>query len=478
MTSTIKVDNVQNQPGTNIVSKCGTDVTLGASGDTVALAAGASQTGFGREGSVDWQTGSIKTAGFTPTNGEGYFCDTSGGAFAVTLPAGVAGNIVAFADYTRTFVTYNLTLTPNGSEKIGGVNDDAILDVSGQSAAFVYVDSTEGWINVQETQTSVAGQVPAYVTATGGTILTSTCGNFKSHVFTGPGTLCVSDAGNAAGSNTIDYLVVAGAGSAGGYYGAGGAGGFRASNGYCTPTMSPLSSPTSLPVAATGYPVTVGAGGTANPSAPGIGGYDGNNGSNSVFAGTTTITSAGGGFGSASGPTVVGGSGGSGGSSGYFRPACGQGQGNTPPVSPSQGNPGGRASYANAGGGGGAGAAGADGTIGGVWSVTPIPGTNVGGPGGIGSYISDATLGPTAPSYGTPGPVGSTRYFAGGGPGANSPCGNHPAPPGGGGGTTTFGSRDGTVNTGGGGAAGPCSPNPSLGGTGGSGIVIIRYKFQ
>ena len=50
MASTIKVDNVQNQPGTNIVSKCGTDVTLGASGDTVALASGASQTGFGRTG--------------------------------------------------------------------------------------------------------------------------------------------------------------------------------------------------------------------------------------------------------------------------------------------------------------------------------------------------------------------------------------------------------------------------------------------
>ena len=78
MASTIKVDNVQNTPGTNIVSKCGTTITLGASSDTVALASGASQTGFGRTGTVDWQTGSIKTAGFTPTNREGYFCDTSG----------------------------------------------------------------------------------------------------------------------------------------------------------------------------------------------------------------------------------------------------------------------------------------------------------------------------------------------------------------------------------------------------------------
>jgi hypothetical protein len=36
--------------------KCGTTITLGASGDTIALAAGASQTGFGRTGTVDWDT--------------------------------------------------------------------------------------------------------------------------------------------------------------------------------------------------------------------------------------------------------------------------------------------------------------------------------------------------------------------------------------------------------------------------------------
>jgi hypothetical protein len=75
MASTIKVDNVQNQPGTNIVSKCGTDVTLGASGDTVALASGASQTGFGRTGTVDWVT-TPKVTGDSPVTaatGSGYF---------------------------------------------------------------------------------------------------------------------------------------------------------------------------------------------------------------------------------------------------------------------------------------------------------------------------------------------------------------------------------------------------------------------
>ena len=57
-----------------------TTITLGASGDTITLASGASQTGFGRTGTVDWQH-SIKTATFTAANGEGYFVNTSGGAF-------------------------------------------------------------------------------------------------------------------------------------------------------------------------------------------------------------------------------------------------------------------------------------------------------------------------------------------------------------------------------------------------------------
>ena len=60
-----------------ISSQCGSTLTIGQSGDTVTLACGATQTGFGRTGTVDWQTGSIKTANFTPVSGEGYFCNTT-----------------------------------------------------------------------------------------------------------------------------------------------------------------------------------------------------------------------------------------------------------------------------------------------------------------------------------------------------------------------------------------------------------------
>ena len=57
MTSTIKVNNIQNQCGANIViNESSNTITIGASGDTIALASGASQSGFGRSGTVDWQT--------------------------------------------------------------------------------------------------------------------------------------------------------------------------------------------------------------------------------------------------------------------------------------------------------------------------------------------------------------------------------------------------------------------------------------
>jgi hypothetical protein len=64
--------------------KCGTTITLGASGDTITLACGASQTGFGRTGTVDWDT-TAKTASFTAVSGNGYFVNTTSGAVTMTL---------------------------------------------------------------------------------------------------------------------------------------------------------------------------------------------------------------------------------------------------------------------------------------------------------------------------------------------------------------------------------------------------------
>jgi len=456
MTSTIKVNNIQNQCGQNIINENSNTITIGASGDTIALASGASQSGFGREGSVDWQTGSIKTSTFTATSGEGYFVDTSSGAVTANLPAGSAGAIVSFADYTRTFQTNNLTVSANGSEKIGGVVGDATLSTEGQAATFVYVDATEGWINVQETSNSVQGQ--AFITATGGNCVT-TVGNCKIHTFTSPGTFCVSSISTTAADNTVSYLVIGGGGAGGSRHGGGGgAGGFREVKSPTTPyTASPLdgypSAPNRVTITATAFPITVGGGGPAPGEA---------SGSNSVFS---TITSAGGGAGRQADAGVNGGSGGGG-----SGPSGGgaAGSGNTPPVSPSQGNPGGvggsgPAGEYNGGGGGGAGQTGG------------APGPTHAGGGGDGSSTSI---------------TGSSVQRAGGGGGGSfapqgNPRGNGGAGNGGGGrggsGQPAVTPQSGTANTGGGGGGAggnDQTPQPCAAGNGGSGIVVIRYKFQ
>ena len=127
----------------------------------------------------------------------------------MNLPAGVAGAIVSVADYAGTWQTTALTVVPNGTDKIGAQNDNAVLTTEGQSVTLVFVDSTQGWINTMDSTSNIRGALP-YVTATGGTEVVS--GDFKTHIFTGGGPFNVTSGGGAAGSNTVDYLVVGGGG--------------------------------------------------------------------------------------------------------------------------------------------------------------------------------------------------------------------------------------------------------------------------
>ena len=85
MASIIKTDNIQKvSDDSNIIKKCGSTITLGSCGASVALASGATQTGFGRTGTVDWCT-TAKTAPFTAVSGDGYFVNTTSGAVTVTF---------------------------------------------------------------------------------------------------------------------------------------------------------------------------------------------------------------------------------------------------------------------------------------------------------------------------------------------------------------------------------------------------------
>jgi hypothetical protein len=417
-----------------ISSQCGSTLTIGQSGDTVTLACGATQTGFGRTGTVDWCT-TAKTAPFTGVSGNGYFVNTTCGAVTVTLPATpTAGDIISVKDYARTAATNNINFCRNGSKMDGDCASGSIT-TDGESTTLIYVDGTQGWTSILDSTTNTYGA--AYIIATGGTITNSPCGDYKIHTFTSDSTFTVCSVGNPAGSTTVDYLVVAGAGAGGGgdRGGGGGAGGYRYAS--C------------FPVTVTSYPITVGAGAAASPPngppfltpcSPSPA-----NGSSSIFS---TITSTGGGRGGVGGFTaagpVCGHGGGNGGSGGGGGSGCGQagpaGSGNTPPTSPSQGNNGGTGNPGNNSGGGGGGAGG----------VGTNAGPQNGGAGGIGSNAS---------------PIDST-YRAGGG-GGNSP--GYTNGTGGCGGGGSGNNTAGTVNTGGGGGGS---------GSGGSGIIMIKYKFQ
>ena len=81
MTSTIKVDNIQNQCGANIINESSNTITIGASGDTVSLASGASQSGFGRTGTVDWQTTTPKQQVLLQCLEKDIFVDTTSFSF-------------------------------------------------------------------------------------------------------------------------------------------------------------------------------------------------------------------------------------------------------------------------------------------------------------------------------------------------------------------------------------------------------------
>jgi hypothetical protein len=418
MAGILRTDTIQNSNTSTIITQTNsTTITIGTTGQTVALASGASSSGFGAtyNGAVNWDT-TPKTTTVTAASGVGYFINTTSGGVTVNLPAGTAGAIVALSDYAATWNTNNVTVNANGTDKIGGVaSAPANLSTRGQAVTFVYVDSTRGWTNTGDA-TYIAGN--AFITATGGTV--TTCGNFKIHTFTAPGTFTVTSVGQPTGSTTVDYLVIAGGGggSADGGQpqggGGGGAGGFRQS--------FPNPATAGFPITATAYPITVGAGGAGSAGT-------GSKGSDSVFS---TITSTGGGQGGVFNavPGYPGGSGGGGGAGGGSG-----GTGNTPPVSPSQGNPGsGSVGPATPGAGGGATSAGS-GQNGGSGTTSTIDGSPV------------------------------TR----GGGGASGTGGS--AGPGGGGATGTAG----TANTGGGGGG---NNSPAAGKAGGSGIVIIRYQYQ
>ena len=113
--------------------------------DQVLVTDGAGNLSFvDNTGGTAWVA--VKTSGFTAVAGEGYFCDTTGGAFTATLPATpTLGDEVTFVDYAGTFDTNNLTVGRN-SENIQGSAADLTVSVERAGLTLVYSGATQGWL--------------------------------------------------------------------------------------------------------------------------------------------------------------------------------------------------------------------------------------------------------------------------------------------------------------------------------------------
>lgn len=286
----------------------------------------------------------------------------------------------------------------------------------------------------------------------------------------------------AEGSNlpplTVDYLIIAGGGGGGGCSSSGylsgaggGAGGMRTSfgtgnvNGGLTPVESTLNL-----AYATSYTIEVGQGGAGmiSSTTQTAYGYQGVKGDDSTFH-TTTSTGGGGGGSMGVSPYTAasskGGVGGSGGGSGFRNgPGTGTGSAATPyNATPVQGFIGGgnlnyTPGYATGGGGGAGGPGGIGGPTpnngpGGLGLQNAISGTNTfyaGGGGGSTYRNSYAAPGPGGSGIGGDG--GGSQYIAGVG-------------------------GNGVANTGSGGGGGNSGTGSvsKAGGSGGDGVVILRY---
>jgi hypothetical protein len=132
-------------PGTVPASYTLTLPTATGTADQILVTDGSGNLSFtDNSGGTSWQA--VKTTGFTGAAGEGYFCDTTSAAFTATLPAGTLGDEISFIDYAGTFDTNNLTIAPNGAEKIQGSAASLTVSVERAANTLVYTDGTQGWL--------------------------------------------------------------------------------------------------------------------------------------------------------------------------------------------------------------------------------------------------------------------------------------------------------------------------------------------
>jgi hypothetical protein len=419
-------------------------------------------------------------------NTTGYYFDTSGSLLYTITTAGIPDDTLYYTLSGN--ISAGETSPFNGSVSI--VNNTGTILMTGAGTASV--DKIQ---NLQIRRGSISGTVletdnndvllstyAGPIIATGGIIEDG--GGYRKHIFTQSNIFTITTASYDPLKINMDYMIVGGGGG-GLSVGEGGAGG--GGGGVQIGTFPLLATKGS-------YTANIGGGGASNSP-----------GTTTDIALHPTFVGLGGGTGNANGGS---GGGGRSSSAGIGSPDPG-GIATQPAIGSvygtNYGNPGGVATrsisppsyffdFVSSGAGGGAGGAGGNGS----------PANGGDGGSGIALPWSPATIGayPTAqaynwnPSTNTWNPFpgaqpGGTRYFAGGGGGSSEQNNPGPSPGGIGGGgaanpsalynppaVTGMGRGQPAIETSGGGGGGGAHGPGAVSGTGGSGVIIIRYPYS
>ena len=424
--SSVTFSSIPQTGYTDLVVKASTRTNTGVNDNRMDVSFNGSSSSFSSRflfGSGSSVTGATDTTLILQANGGGSTANTFSSAEIYIPNYTSASN----KSYSNDGVTEN-----NATSVITGLlaglwsNTAAITSITLTAPASLFVANSTFYLY----GVAKLGTTPAIVPyATGGdTIMTD--GTYWYHAFLSSGTFTPQK------GLSCDVLAIAGGGGGGAQAGGGGGAGG-------------LVYLASQSLSITNYTVTIGGGGAGSS-----GSGKGSNGSNSQLGSLTTASGGGGGGTRPDNP--AGSNGGSGGGGSYESGAGGTG---------SQGSAGGTGSAASGWGGGGGGAT----AVGGNAGASNIPGTTPGN-GGAGSN--------TYSSWATATSTGVSGYYAGGGGGGNdnSPQFGTGGAGGGGRGATGNGTAAvaGTANTGSGGGGGGFGTTIT-GGTGGSGIVIVRY---
>jgi hypothetical protein len=98
-------------------------------------------------GDIDWRTATL-TANYTAVNDDELMCNTTGGAFTVTLPDGASitdGTRVRVKDYGDSFNAFNLSIATVDGSTIEGTAQPLLMDEDGSWAEFVWVFALQDW---------------------------------------------------------------------------------------------------------------------------------------------------------------------------------------------------------------------------------------------------------------------------------------------------------------------------------------------